>query len=185
MASKYLRNRSRKRAPNNVILIVCGGETESLYFKKFNIDLGEIRVQTLTEGKNPSLIVKRAVAERSLAKYNQVWCVFDKDDFIDYDEAINVAETNGVKVACSNQAFELWFILHFEKRNGLLDRKHYQSILEGYKSIYSRLKSKMDTAINNAKHGHQNHVVNGGNPSDWESCTLVYRLVEELNRWKR
>ena len=45
--------------------------------------------------------------------YSQVWVVFDKDDFDDFDEAVALAEKYGFKVAWSNQSFEYWLYLHF------------------------------------------------------------------------
>ena len=38
----------------------------------------------------------------------------DKEN-IEFDESINLAENKGIKVAWSNDAFELWVLLHFEK----------------------------------------------------------------------
>lgn len=39
-----------------------------------------------------------------MKKYNQIWCVFDKDDFPDYDfnRTICKAEANNMKVTFSN-----------------------------------------------------------------------------------
>jgi len=120
--------------------------------------------------------------------------VFDKDDFADYDDAIVLAEKNCIKVSCSNQAFEFWFILHFEKLNAAVNRRLYKQILEGHfgreykktdEKIYAFLKGRMKKAIEHAKWGHQTHVGNGGKPSDWESYTTVYKLAEELLRWKK
>ena len=51
--------------------------------------------------------------------------VFDKDDYPDFDEAIELAKKNGFEVAYSNQAFELWFLLHFKKYSGKLHRREY------------------------------------------------------------
>ncbi|MEG0857328.1 MAG: hypothetical protein RSG52_12715 [Terrisporobacter sp.] len=43
----------------------------------------------------------------------------------------------------------------------------------------------MSKAIENAKKAHQRYMVKGGFPSAWCSCTTVYQLMEELNRWKK
>lgn len=192
--NKYERNRRPKRVANNVILIVCCGDTEKKYFRKFNIDLGEIRIKAVTQAENPTSIIEYAMKLRKMEMYRQVWCVFDKDQFEDFDEAILLGKRENIKVAFSNQAFEYWFILHYERANRPIDRRQYGDILEKYMSrpykkleldMYTLLKDKMDFAIENAKVIHQMHNKNGGLPSTWESCTTVYQLVEELLKWKK
>ncbi|WP_455542939.1 hypothetical protein [Intestinibacter sp.] len=42
----------------------------------------------------------------------------------------------------------------------------------------------MDKAIQHAKKAHQIHMSQEGVPSTWCSCTTVYQLMEELNKWK-
>ncbi len=49
---------------------------------------------------------------------------------------------------------------------------------------YFILKSRMDKAIQHAKKAHQIHMSQEGVPSTWCSCTTVYQLMEELNKWK-
>ena len=39
---KFKRDKRAKRKENNIILIICGGMTEVLYFKALNIELGEM-----------------------------------------------------------------------------------------------------------------------------------------------
>ena len=53
---------------------------------------------------------------------DQLWCVFDCDDNKDSElqAAISYSEKHGYKIAYSNPAFEYWYLLHFEKRNGYL-----------------------------------------------------------------
>ncbi len=53
--------------------------------------------------------------------YDEVWCVFDMDyepdmnhQYEDFDNAIQSAHKAGYKCAYSNDAFELWFILHYQ-----------------------------------------------------------------------
>jgi len=53
----YRRRRTGNRQQNNVILVVCGGETELIYFKKFNIDLRSPG-QTSTGRKKPAKCCK-------------------------------------------------------------------------------------------------------------------------------
>jgi len=96
-------------------LIVCeGAKTEPQYFERFRVPGLVVKVEGV--GMNTLSLVEEAVKLREEDDYDQVWCVFDKDDFsIDqFENAIHCAKENGMYVAYSNQAFELWYVLHFE-----------------------------------------------------------------------
>jgi len=58
---------------------------------------------------NTLSLVNKALELRKEGEYDQVWCVFDKEDFpIDqFENIIHRANENGMQVAYSNQAFEL------------------------------------------------------------------------------
>lgn len=191
---KYKRGTREQKIQNNTILIVCGGKTEELYFKKFRADLGKIVVKPILNSESPKRIVERTIKEKNKAIYIQTWAVFDKDDFLDFDEAIQLARKNNINVAFSNQAFELWFLLHFKYIEHNMHRNKYQAEIEKFTGksyskvneyMYDTLKSRMDDAISNAKKVHQKHNLEGNSPSNWESCTTVYTLVEQLNRWRK
>ena len=66
-------------------------------------------------------------------EYDQCWVVFDKDDFPDRDfnRAIGMAEAGGMRVAYSNQAFEYWFLLHYNLVQGPMHRNQYETKLSG------------------------------------------------------
>lgn len=126
------------------ILIVCEGEnTEPSYFSQFKLSSADI--YPVGEGKNTLSLVDsvQKIIERSKYNYDEIWCVFDKDDFPNqnFDNAIKKADSLGYKVAYSNQAFEFWFILHFESHNGgAMHRDDYckkiNQHLDKYKSKY-------------------------------------------------
>ena len=121
--------------------------------------------------------------------------VFDKDDFPenDFNSAILSARQNGFEVAYSNQAFEFWFLLHFNLYQGALHRSRYEKMLgallgfaytkkSGVSSkMFNTLFSKQEQAINHAKTIMKQF--DGNNPAQQESSTTVYRLVEELNNF--
>jgi hypothetical protein len=109
--SKY-RRRTPSRVAKEEVLVVCGGQTEKIYFdafkQEFRLSLGNINVVTAVAAKSPMQIVEYAIKVREQKdSYNAVWCVFDKDDFTDYDDAIKTAQRNGIRTAFSNQAFEV------------------------------------------------------------------------------
>ncbi len=79
----------------------------------------------------------------------QVWCVFDRDKEdtpekinrgnIEFDESIATAKRNGIKVAWSNDSFELWILLHFEdvavNEENKKREKYYDRLTQIFDSI--------------------------------------------------
>jgi hypothetical protein len=185
-------------------LVVCGGQTERIYFdtfkQVFRPSLGNINIVTALKAKNPMQIVEYAMRIRQQKEgYNAVWCVFDKDDFNDFDEAIVFAKRNGIGTAFSNQAFEVWFINHFRLLNSPLSRNKYKDELskrlafpyEKTQDSVTRVCSELlveellKTAMANSRLGYESHISlsKAGKPSEFESCTTVYRLIKSLLKW--
>lgn len=192
---------------NKTILIVCEGQTEELYFKSFPV-LG-LRVDAINlEGQSKLKLVETTEMIQSEEIRDEVWWVFDMDvkrgagEFSDFDNAIERAKSLGYKAAYSNDAFELWFYLHFEytdaenlrtfyyeelsKRLGLnyeKDGKRYDFCLKVYELLDSNEDSSQAKASERARKlfeeksdlpYHQQNPV-----------TKVFELVEELNRNSR
>ncbi|PZV26578.1 MAG: abortive phage infection protein [Snowella sp.] len=140
-------------------LIVCeGAKTEPNYFKNFRVPKTVIDVKGV--GENPSRLVQSAIKLKAEAdeEYDQIWCVFDRDDWPpqDFNNAIYKAESHNLKVAYSNEAFELWYVLHFEFLNTGIPRDDYckkMTRLLGKKYqknsdiIYDELINKQPTAM--------------------------------------
>lgn len=145
-------------------------------------------------------LVSKAISIRETDKqkkreYDQCWVVFDKDDFPakDFNQAILLAEKNGFRVAYSNQAFEYWFLLHYNLYTGAIHRNQYKDMLtkltgipynktEGFGAVmYNLLLTRQQQAIRNAETvlAQMSH----GNPAEEESSTTVQKLVAELNKY--
>lgn len=62
------------------------------------------------------------IVKDSKVFYQNIWVVFDKDDFKDFDEAIRLGKEKGYKIAWSNQSFEYWLYLHFNYADTALHR---------------------------------------------------------------
>lgn len=201
--SRYSR-KAPFRQVREEVLVVCGGQTEQIYFdafkQAFRPSLGNISIITAVEAKNPLQIVEYAIRARLYKdSYNAVWCVFDKDDFIDFDEAIIYARRNGIGAAFSNQAFEVWLINHYRLLDSALHRKNYKVELSRLLSFhYDKnqdimakvcnallTEDKVKTAITNARLGYERHMTYTvpTKPSAFESCTTVYRLTKSLLDW--
>ena len=188
-----------KRFPGERFLIVCEGEkTEPNYFKSFRLP-GLIHVHAEGFGVSPPQLVEVALERkrnssrrRGHEPFDQIWCVFDRDDWTDSDfnNAIRQAENKGLKVAYSNQAFELWYLLHFHYYNSPMSRKDYEIKLsellgcpynKNSSDMYDQLRSQQSMAIKNARRllaFYPNPRPASDNPS-----TTVHILVEELNRF--
>ena len=118
-SSNNLVRRQGLREIKQTFLIVCEGEcTEPDYFNAFRLTTASVR--TIGQAMNTVSLVNKAISIRKADKqkrrvYDQCWVVFDKDDFPanDFNMAIDLAKRNGFNVAYRNQAFEYWFLLHF------------------------------------------------------------------------
>ncbi len=191
------------RPVNLLILIVCEGEkTEPNYFEaiKKSRYTEVLEVQVKGEGRSTVSLVKKAIEirDKGIKTYDRVWAVFDKDSFTDFNDAIKLAKKNKIHAAWSNESFELWYCLHFNYLNTAVSRSQYIDILEKeirkrtnnkeyrYKkndpNMYSLLKGigNEDQAIKNAKKL-ETAFEGDSNFENHNPCTMVYKLVEELN----
>ncbi len=198
--ARNLRRSSFTRAVKQSFLIVCEGEnTEPDYFNAFRLTSANVRA--IGKGDNTLHLINEALIIRENERrrghyYDQCWVVFDKDDFPndDFTKAIHLAEANGMKVAYSNQAFELWFLLHYNLIQGPMHRNQYAAKLSrllGFEyskedgiaaKIYHELVMRQEQAIKNAKTIMRQ--MSDIPPALAESSTTVYRLVEELNKYR-
>lgn len=198
------------RNERSVFLIVCEGKnTEPDYFEEF-IQYHRItsaRIVTIGGVGDPTRVVERAQKESEKARFDQIWVIFDKDDFPpgNFDNAIRKAEAAGFSCAYSNQAFEYWLILHFEShQGGAMHRNQYAEKINRYlapwKIVYEAKgnkristaffeilmetdekhgESRLEMAIKRAEKILDFHAA-GIAPSSAESSTTVHTLVLEL-----
>ena len=189
----------RKEKSRRWFLIVCEGEkTEPYYFKSFPVNPKVIKLDIKGEGKNTKSLVEKAIELKNGSESDETdrfWCVFDRDknptnpnDSQNFNSAITLARNNGIDVAYSNDAFELWYLLHFHFYNTAISRKDYQNMLtkllgheyqKNSETIYEELKDKQQDAIKHAKRLLQEYEP--PNPETDNPSTTVHLLVEELN----
>jgi len=186
------RKASAKKAALENILILCEGtKTEPNYFNSFICEYRLSNVHICGTGWNTDRITKEAIKQRN--NYSQVWCVFDRDSFKphNFNRAFQmVKKYQNIHIAYSNEAFELWYLLHFEPCNSAISRKQYikkldELLNEKYKknstTMYLKLKDKQQTAIKNAKKLLKTYKEE--NPEKNNPSTNVYELVELLNKY--
>jgi hypothetical protein len=190
---------------NKIILIVCEGQTEKCYFESFPV-LGLTIKAINLRGQSKLKLVEETkdFVKADKDNYDYVWCVFDMDvksgevEYSEFDNAINKALKLGYKVAYSNDSFELWFYLHYNKSFARHNRAFYYSELsklfdinyvkhgktlvncqKNYAILKIDPKSSQDLAIKRAKElfDEQQHL----KFHEQNQVTKVYELVEVLN----
>lgn len=213
VVKKRFERKEKKRAVgtrNKLVyfLIVCEGEkTEPNYFEALEKKLprGTVELKIAGTGLNTLGLVNYAIKQRddALRKYDRVWAVFDKDDFParNFNNAIKKAVSNNINCAWTNQAFELWFLLHFQYVNSGMNRDLYKSYLEreiktkSGNAAYVYLKNNPNTFLILKRYGNQpqaimwaeqlKHKYTDHRFAYHNPCTRVHELIEELLNPKR
>ena len=186
-------------------LIVCEGtKTEPHYFealiKNYISTVREVTIEG--EGRatvalvDRTLEIKQELERKNAMSFDRVWVVFDKDDFDDFNDAIKKANKLGFHSAWTNEAFELWYCLHFEYLDTGIGRADYINKLEeafkeklgdshfeykkGNPDIYSLLQQygREDLAKRFAQQ--LRGLYTGTDYAAHKPCTMVDKLVEEL-----
>ncbi|EFO79871.1 abortive phage resistance protein [Oscillochloris trichoides DG-6] len=174
-------------------LIVCEGEqTEPNYFRAFQVPGLVITIKDTRErGKK---LIQKAEHLRELADYDQVWCVFDRDDLTPSQiaEAYQYAQQTSIRIAFSNQAFEIWYLLHFDYHNTAITRSDYcerlgkkigQEYTKNSHGMYNLLFRRQALAMVHAARLIAQYTPR--RPAEDDPATTVYELVDELNKYRR
>jgi len=187
-------------------LIVCeGGKTEPNYFSallKAHLSSAIIDLNVYGLGMSTSSLVNSAnrlkdklEADEGLI-FDRVWVVFDEDGNPGFNDAITLCRHYGFEAAWTNEAFELWYFLHFEfldagisrhayieKLNAILQKKtgnaryHYK---KNDKNFYSLLMKYGDEQFAMKSAATLRKRYTGTDYSRYKPCTTVDRLVNEL-----
>lgn len=200
----------RKAKANSFLIVTEGKCTEPYYFKGLQklikekiggmVDVVEVPVIDIYgEGCSTKKLidVTEQIVKRANIIYQNVWVVFDKDDFEDFDKAIEDGMSKGHKIAWSNESFEYWLYLHFCYSDSALHRDDWTKKIDemfnqydlgngtyqkNYEDIYNMVNvyDGVNTAIKNAKRRMAEFTQGEYKPSDYNPGTTVYKLVEEL-----
>lgn len=198
---------------NSFLIVTEGERTEPLYLKGIQkkikekmdgrIDVIEIPVIDIHGegcGTGKLIEVTERIVKEAKILYQNVWVVFDKDDFDDFDVAIQLGKEKGYQVAWSNQSFEYWLYLHFNYSDSALHRYDWNEKLneifkqynlgdgtyrKNYDNIYDLVNvyDGVNSAIRNAKRRMDGFVDERDIPSQYDPGTMVYKLVEDLKRY--
>ena len=158
--------------------------------------LSTANIKVVGRGADPKTVVRDAKeqlkSENDLGEnFDEVYCVFDRDEHTTFLEASNEAEAAGLKLARSWPCFEFWLRLHF----GFTRQPYAQSggrtqaqncgrelrgFLGGYKKagegVFLALADRLDAAKVNATRALNDARVTG----DFNPCTEVHELVDYL-----
>lgn len=142
---EHKRNRNTK-SKRKYFLIVCEGEkTEPNYFESLKNDLPKgvltsCRIDIEGTGRNTislveeSIKIKDRLEDQTSLSIDKIWVVFDRDSFEsdNFNEAVNLCKNSSPEIGCAwtNEAFELWYLLHFHYYNTAINREMYQKLIE-------------------------------------------------------
>lgn len=154
---------SRKEDSLPTFIIFCEDKvSEPIYFKYF--ETAKIKVIPIGPQKDKIANVFNAIkycidngymetrdgVSQLICENPMIWCVYDRDievsatknqiDNISFNESIEIAKAKGFNVAWSNDAFELWVLLHFEDVDVNNDvYKHRQAYYNRLNEIFKAL----------------------------------------------
>ncbi|HPI20538.1 MAG TPA: RloB family protein [Candidatus Kapabacteria bacterium] len=194
-----MKRTSSQRKFNKTIFILCQGTvTEVQYFNHiseqiwFNKNVA-IKIKPY-HNSNALQFIRLAIKnyKDDINSYDEFWVVFDKDETSDddFNKAVNLAEQSKLKVAYSNQAFEVWLIHHFQELFSAFDRNDYETTLNKLlefdygkdektaKKVAETLFPKIEEAIKNSENSY--NKIEKSNPANEESSTMVYQLAKSI-----
>ena len=209
---KESKRKTQFKSKRKFYLIVCEGEkTEPNYFNSLKDSLPKgvlslVNIDIDGTGRNTLSIIdetkklRKSYESKYLRKIDKVWAVFDRDSFPSehFNNAIVKGENSKPKINCAwtNEAFELWYLLHFSYYNTGVSRVQYQKLLEreiiqfsgnsGYK--YRKNSTEMYELLN--RFGNQNFAIENSERLDnlydddrfasHNPRTKVHVLIKEL-----
>lgn len=200
------KNMHRKSHPK----IYVWSHTEKAEIEYFQSCKNHFKMHLLMPKKylcwEPWKLINKAIAWKQEEKISdidgdQVWCVFDVDDFYKNNQkriinAVKEAGKYNIKIAYSNECFELWILLHFAKQIVAIERRNIAPKINQYfkknklgkfeknQNVFQILLPHQSKAIENAKKilpkyekiNWENMLSVNGNPS-----TTIHFLIEEIN----
>ncbi len=193
-------------------LIICEGEkTEPNYFHSFKDSLpkGILSVCDFHidgTGYNTKSLVDKAIEIRdkwvgkTTRPVDKLWIVFDRDSFKaqSFNAAIQKCQSQApsVNAAWSNEAFELWFLLHFHYYNTTVNRTRYQELIQkNFRSkgladfVYTKNSKEMFALLNmygsqvNAIRNSKRLLKSWNGRADYANLnpsTTIHELIEDV-----
>lgn len=147
--------------PSRIYIFFEGSNSEPDYFyaleRLYTCSL--IKLVPMKRAGSPKNIVtaclqkKKYLASRaaSYEKNDEIWAVFDKDNFQCFDSSVEICRHHNIRVGFSNPCFELWLVLHKKEFNKPVTSKQIQrecdKLYPGYSENGKTL--NFDSILNN------------------------------------
>ena len=184
------RTAKSRRAFAARVLVVCGGlQTEKRYLDGLRRAERNpaVTVTVRTNPRSPSEVVNYAdrLRRQDSGEYDEIWCVFDVDEFRNVAEALRLADRKRINVAISNPCFELWLLLHCVDHTAYVSS--YAAVVQLLRQHIPRYdKSRLDFADFEAgvvlACGRAKRLDPTGEKHELNPSTSVWRVVEKILR---
>lgn len=202
--AKEKRKIIKKRMEQKAVLIALEDTKSSkFYFEELIKDKKLTGKVLFAEhiGTNPSKVLEAVVQHlenNRKAIYEKKWAIFDRDSWSkeDVNSTIHRAKQLNICVGISNESYELWLLLHFERLERHTSREdlnkkineHFRNYFgvdysKASQDIYRYMIGYQNTAIKNAEYLMKMHIDRNGNinPEQNNPITLIHQLVMCLN----
>ncbi len=193
----------KKNEHKAVLIALEDTKSSKYYFEKLIRDKGFTGQIVFAKhiGTNPKKVLEALAKykkENKKTKFEKEWIVIDKDDW-SRDEFLGVMETarqKNICVAFSNESYELWILLHFERITAYTSRENLNRKINHYflerfgveyskssQDIYAFIIGLQKEAIKNAEYLFERCMRDEGEirPFDKNPLTMVHELVKCLN----
>jgi hypothetical protein len=184
--------------------MVCeGAETEPNYLEEIRqskrIPSAHWTILPSELGTGPEKVVEYAERRaREDGTWDEIYCVFDRDDHAHYREAIDKARALDRRLRTKSPSasirfmpiasvpcFELWFLLHFEPVTRELDRTEARRKLQRWitaydknlEDMFARTSDRLEQAFKNASDERRRAVDTGNDNPSTNVDILIKRLL--------
>ncbi len=192
-----MRRSKPRRKPYDRVLVVCeGSRTEKQYFLDMAHTFGlSANVDVNGSGRDPLALVHEAIQRQQREieqreKFDQIYCVFDRDQHHHFDSASAQAKNRGFKLARSWPCFEFWLLLHFSYPRKPYERtskspaenciEYLRQHFPGYEKSASRVFAQLFNRLEDAKLNAANALHDARATGEPNPSTEVHLLVESL-----
>jgi hypothetical protein len=166
------RREGTRKYKSHILIVTEGEKTEPIYFasmkKAEKIHATKLEILPSEFGTSPINVVDFAIEMKSInaranrrfgdPKFDDIYCVIDRDSHLRFNDACIKAKAHGIEIIRSIPCFEIWYLLHFKYSSKIhFDRPKLYSqlkkILGTYEKnhdLYNILKSRQYSALDNA-----------------------------------
>ena len=189
------RRRVGQRERSSVIRVLTEGKVTEREYLSF-ICRDSVKLQFGKSRTTPIQLVEQAKRDRSADQgsrivnrsFDEIWCIFDRDDHHKFSEATRAAQKAGIRTAVSNPCFELWLILHVRQQTAYISASEAQAqagalnLIDGKNLAtagLSILESSYGAAKRRALELDKTHQRNGS-PQGSNPSSGVWRIADRL-----